>query len=159
MYFFNPRFFGVPVPLDVARAWSRQGSTQVVGQAELAPAVVARLTWPDELRNAACMHFIDNDRARHAPLLCRRSFPSCDLSSTEHSIVLRVRIAVPTVFSDCQKFVFWGPLLFNHSLCFSFLIIPSGAVPGGRLPITLPFPLHLGHILACCMRPRIVFVT
>ena len=37
---------------------------QVIGQAEIAPVVVARMTWAARLQGRLVIHFIDNDAAR-----------------------------------------------------------------------------------------------
>ena len=58
---------------------SKAEQTQVIGQAELFPLLVARLTWPDILAGRRCMYFLDNESARiamvkaYSPVLCSLS--------------------------------------------------------------------------------------
>ena len=44
------RFFGLRVPQGVADTWRSGDSYQVVGQAEIIPVLVTRLTWAEILR-------------------------------------------------------------------------------------------------------------
>ncbi|CAK0864596.1 unnamed protein product, partial [Prorocentrum cordatum] len=62
-----PVVWGAEVPGEVVARWQDRGVRtveQVIGQAELAPAVVARLLWPDVLRQAVLLHWVDNEAAR-----------------------------------------------------------------------------------------------
>ena len=43
-----------------------QGQEQTIGQAEIAPALLARLTWADDLLGRRVIQFVDNDSARYA---------------------------------------------------------------------------------------------
>ena len=45
---------------------TRDGQTQVIGQAEVFPVLVARLTWAKHLVNRRVIYFIDNESARLA---------------------------------------------------------------------------------------------
>ena len=59
--------FGAVVPSEITSTWkSRVEQTQVIGQAELFPALVARLTWSRFLAGRRAIYFIDNDSARIA---------------------------------------------------------------------------------------------
>ena len=59
--------FGARVPDEVARSWGRRlGDEQVIGQAELAPMVLAARLWRDLLRGRHVLFFVDNDSAKDA---------------------------------------------------------------------------------------------
>ena len=52
---------------EVVEAWaSKVGQAQVIGQAELFPLFVARLTWGARLAGRRVFYFVDNDSARLA---------------------------------------------------------------------------------------------
>ena len=60
-------FFGAEVPQDVAAVWGRvSGSEQVIGQAELAPLVLAAKLWQNDLQGRHVLFFVDNDSAKDA---------------------------------------------------------------------------------------------
>ena len=59
-------FFCLRVPPAVAERWGGAPGKQVVGQAELAPVVVAKQAWAARLRGRLVLHFVDNDSARCA---------------------------------------------------------------------------------------------
>ena len=61
----RPEFFGVAVPPCVTDAWSADGDSQVIAQAELLPVLLAKLVWAQVLADAPLIVFIDNDGARH----------------------------------------------------------------------------------------------
>ncbi len=67
------RYFGSKVPRYIVERWQAGGKKQVVGQAELLPALIARVVWAPLLTNCFCVHFIDSDAARGA--LVRRYSP------------------------------------------------------------------------------------
>eukprot|EP00973_Karenia_brevis_P079630 11049385-Karenia_brevis.AAC.1 len=47
-----PQYFGVHVPDTIWRRWTtKEGQKQVIGQAELIPVVLAKMTWASSLRN------------------------------------------------------------------------------------------------------------
>ena len=74
----HPRFFGLTVPQGVADTWRSGDSYQVVGQAEIIPVLVARLTWAEILRGKHVVYFIDNNAARQALIKgYSPSLPSC----------------------------------------------------------------------------------
>ena len=51
----------------VVREWStKMDQEQVIGQAEIFPVLVARLTWEKEIAGNRVLYFIDNDSARLA---------------------------------------------------------------------------------------------
>lgn len=57
--------FGTEAPDEIVELWSEGGAkTQVIGQAEIAPAITARLLWGQLLIGRRVLHFIDNDAAR-----------------------------------------------------------------------------------------------
>jgi len=59
--------FGAVLPPRLVDQWkSRESQWQVIGQAELFPLLVARLTWKETLRHRRVIYFIDNDSARQA---------------------------------------------------------------------------------------------
>jgi len=62
----GPCYFGVEVGAPVVAMWmgARRDKTQVIGQAELLPVLLAKTTWPDRFANRANITFIDNDSAR-----------------------------------------------------------------------------------------------
>jgi hypothetical protein len=59
--------FGAVVPDSLVHKWkSKDGQVQVIGQAEIFPVLVARLTWRQYLRGRKCIFFLDNESARIA---------------------------------------------------------------------------------------------
>ena len=59
--------FGTSVPNTVIDSWKqRADQTQVIGQAELLPVLVARWTWAKEVAGKRVIYFIDNESARLA---------------------------------------------------------------------------------------------
>ena len=59
--------FGAVVGTETSDSWkTRSTQTQVIGQAELFPLIVARLTWKERLANRRVIYFIDNESARIA---------------------------------------------------------------------------------------------
>jgi hypothetical protein len=62
--FARPKAFGWTAPDIVWRRWDHSGSGQVIGQAEIAPVVLALTLWPDFFRHQKVLVFIDNDAAR-----------------------------------------------------------------------------------------------
>jgi len=63
--------FGTEVPHSIVAQWkTRPDQKQVIGQAEIFPALVARLTWSRHLRNRRVLYFIDNESARQALVKC-----------------------------------------------------------------------------------------
>ena len=61
-------FFGLEVPDWVATEWGRgEGEdAQVIGQAELAPILLAKRVWRERLRGHAVVYFVENNFARDA---------------------------------------------------------------------------------------------
>lgn len=58
-------YFGATVSQQTVDSWkSKLNQAQVIGQAELAPLIVARLTWADRLSGRRVIFFIDNESAR-----------------------------------------------------------------------------------------------
>ena len=61
----SPEYFGYLVPERVWRQWKRKSDqSQVIGQAEIAPVLIAKLTWADRVRGRRVIFFIDNEAAR-----------------------------------------------------------------------------------------------
>lgn len=61
----GPEFFGFEVDIAVVAHWTSAGSKQVIDQAELFPALVAKRTWRHVLECARNIYFIDNESARN----------------------------------------------------------------------------------------------
>ena len=58
-------YFGAVLRDDLVDSWkSKQGQTQVIGQAELFPVLLAKLTWKETLRGRDVVFFLDNEAAR-----------------------------------------------------------------------------------------------
>lgn len=63
----RPQAFGAMLSDEVVQKWaSKVGQKQVIGQAEIFPVLVARLTWSRRLQGRRVLYFIDNDSARLA---------------------------------------------------------------------------------------------
>jgi hypothetical protein len=63
------RVFGAQIPKGLEDSWkSKVGQDQVIGQAEIFPLHVARLTWSKFLSNKRVVYFIDNESARIASI-------------------------------------------------------------------------------------------
>ena len=61
--------FGAVVPSSLADQWkSRSQQSQIIGQAELYPHLVARLTWAHRWKGQRVMFFVDNESARLAAI-------------------------------------------------------------------------------------------
>ena len=60
------RAFGCYVPSLVVERWKLAGGRQTIGQAELAPVLIARLTRAALLEGEHVVQWIDNDSARFA---------------------------------------------------------------------------------------------
>ena len=63
----QPEAFGAVMSKSTIESWaSKVGQTQVIGQAEIFPVLVAKLTWAKKLAGRKAIYFIDNDSARLA---------------------------------------------------------------------------------------------
>ena len=51
-------WFSYVFPPQVLSAWRQGGQEQLIAQAELAPALLARLTWPELLADRAVVYFV-----------------------------------------------------------------------------------------------------
>ena len=61
----RPEVFGAVLSRVVVESWyTKVGQKQVIGQAELLPLLVARVTWKNKLSGRRVLYFIDNDSAR-----------------------------------------------------------------------------------------------
>ena len=59
--------FGIELPKEIVDGWKKKADqTQVIGQAELLPVLVAKLTWQHEIEGRRAIYFIDNESARLA---------------------------------------------------------------------------------------------
>jgi hypothetical protein len=58
--------FGGLIPSSITDVWIQSGSRQVIHQAELYPAVAARLVWAKLLKHRKVLVFVDNEAARVA---------------------------------------------------------------------------------------------
>ena len=59
--------FGAVVPTVLVNSWkTRDDQNQVIGQAELFPLLVSRLTWAKYLSGRRVIYFVDNESARLA---------------------------------------------------------------------------------------------
>ena len=59
------QYFGAQVSEDTVASWrSKLEQKQVIGQAELYPLLIARLTWQSRLSGRRVIYFIDNESAR-----------------------------------------------------------------------------------------------
>jgi len=68
----TPEMFGAVISAQTIRRWiSKAGQKQVIGQAEIFPMLVARLTWSKRLVGRKVLFFVDNDSAR---LACIKSY-------------------------------------------------------------------------------------
>jgi hypothetical protein len=74
----RPQVFGETVPESIRRTWADDSDAQVIGQAELLPIFVAKLTWAAALSRRRAIYFVDNDSARHA---CIRLYSPVEASS------------------------------------------------------------------------------
>lgn len=63
----RPQAFGCELSdADVAKWKSKATQKQVIGQAEIFPVLVAKLTWAEELKNKRVIFFLDNESAKIA---------------------------------------------------------------------------------------------
>ena len=63
----QPQAFGARLTAKAAqRLATKTGQTQVIGQAELLPILVAKTIWEKHIRNKKVIYFVDNDSARLA---------------------------------------------------------------------------------------------
>ena len=59
--------FGAVVPTELVNSWkTRDDQEQVIGQAELFPLLISRLTWSKYLSGRRVIYFVDNESARLA---------------------------------------------------------------------------------------------
>ena len=74
--------FGLTAPPHVADAWKTVSTqTQVIGQAEIVPLMLAKLTFKSYLDNAQMIAFVDNDSARQALIKGVFTIPSISTSA------------------------------------------------------------------------------
>ncbi len=58
------RVFGGRLAPEIVESWKMPGQKQVIAQAELAPLLIARDIWKEELRSRRISCFIDNEAIR-----------------------------------------------------------------------------------------------
>ncbi len=58
------RVFGGRLAPEIVESWRISGQKQVIAQAELAPLLIARAIWKEELRCRRTMYFIYNEAIR-----------------------------------------------------------------------------------------------
>eukprot|EP00973_Karenia_brevis_P040752 5640106-Karenia_brevis.AAC.1 len=57
--------FGATIREDLVAQWrTKEKQEQVIGQAELFPLLIARLTWAKYLKGSRVIYFLDNEAAR-----------------------------------------------------------------------------------------------
>jgi hypothetical protein len=61
-----PEMVGFHVPSGFVKSWKSTGLSQVIGQAEIFPVLVAKLTWANKIANRKIIVFVDNDSAKEA---------------------------------------------------------------------------------------------
>ena len=70
-------YFGGTIGPELLECLSHQGlKTQIVGQAELLPCLVARIIWAQRTEGRAVIHYVDNEAARYA--LIKVTSPTMD---------------------------------------------------------------------------------
>ena len=62
----KPECFGTKIDPALVESWSATGGSQVIGQAELLPILIAITTWAQWLTDTPTICFIDNESAKHA---------------------------------------------------------------------------------------------
>ena len=63
----QPQAFGARLTKEAARKLAtKSDQTQVIGQAELLPILVAKTIWEEHIENRKVIYFVDNDSARLA---------------------------------------------------------------------------------------------
>ena len=110
--------FGLRIPDALADKWRARGSKQLVGQAELLPLVMALDRWPEQLKGARVIIFVDNDAARHAAI--KGDSPSPFSAALVAAFWDRVsaleiepwiaRVASPANVADGPSRLAWGEL-------------------------------------------------
>lgn len=60
----RPQAFGLAIPDHIVRGWQSGNKRQTIAQAELAPALLARLTWGEALKECEVVHYIDNEGSK-----------------------------------------------------------------------------------------------
>ena len=110
--------FGIEVPAEYVEDWKRGGVKQVIGQTELWPALLSKLTWHGRLKGRRVVFWIDNDSARYA--LIKQGSPSAASSKILWSIA-----SVDVVLQPVQWFARVAsksnPADAPSRLCFPFL--------------------------------------
>ena len=130
--------FGAQVSESLCNTWkSKETQKQVIGQGELFPLVVARLTWAQRLKGRNVIYFIDNESARlalvkaYSPVLASLLLVSqClewDYANQSHGWFARV----PTVsnVADLPSRMEIGPFLLSLGATVVSPVFPHGDRP------------------------------
>ena len=127
-------YFCLRAPRVVAEAWSGgQRLRQVIGQAEIAPVVIAKKTWAVRLAGRLILHFVDNDAARAGLIKgYSPSLASCKLIAEAALEDVRIQAASWYARVPTQSNVADHPSRFERSL---LLALFPGAV---EVKATLP---------------------
>ncbi len=62
----TPQFYSCTLPSPPVQHWQKEGSKQVICQAEIYPVLQAKRTWERELQNARVVLLIDHESARES---------------------------------------------------------------------------------------------
>ena len=83
--------------------WSRDQKKQLIGQAEILPTLLAKLTWPKKFENRSNLTFIDNDSARFS--LVRGYSPVLDSASmVNENRLLDAQVATMSWYARVSTF-------------------------------------------------------
>ena len=134
--------FEAGISPDTLNTWkSKKDQTQVIGQAELFPPLVARLTWRKILAGRRCVFFLDNESARiamiraYSPVLCSlKIVVSClKWDYDNKTIGLYARVPTPSSPGDAPS-RFRIPLIRNGADVV-VPVFPDGHAPNGLLRV------------------------
>jgi hypothetical protein len=62
----SPQFFSYKLPSPLVQHWQKEGSKQVICQAEIYPVLQSKRAWARELQHARVVWLIDNESARES---------------------------------------------------------------------------------------------
>ena len=131
---------GAGISPDTLNTWkSRQDQTQVIGQAELFPLLVARLTWHKILAGRRCIFFVDNESARiamiraYSPMLCSLKIVMSCLKWDYENETLGWYARVPTASNPGDAPSRFRIPLIRNGVKVVVPIFPHGHTPNGLL--------------------------
>jgi hypothetical protein len=139
----GPVFFGFTIPEEWCSAWRECSGEQVIAQAELFPNLIARLTWPELLKGAQVLSFIDSDPARFALMKGFSPVRSCSwivasLWRQEAALGISTwfdRVPGPSNVADAVSRLSYEEILsMNGAFCSQPVFPPTGCDPS--------LPLH-----------------